>query len=286
MILCADAEWNPDDLKVVHCIVVSEWPSGYHNVFTNMVEFKKFVDTHTITNWVFHNGLNGDAPVINGYFGEELIVLDKVLDTFVLSRLFDYKKYSTHSLEEIGKSLGVYKGSYTGGFKTRTQEMLDYCEQDVAVLKAFFTTIKKYIDDPQWADSIKLEHQIATVCNEMNLNGFTSDTNKIHDLLHAVNEDMKELEDSFASAFGSTLVEDRRIKLRYTKDGRLYSNVAKVFSDEPNVTVEGDEVVVWKQKQFNPGSPKDRIDLLWEAGWKPVDKTDGYKKAERLASNR
>ena len=37
-------------------------------------------------------------------------------------------------------------------------------------------------------------------------------------------------------------------------------------------------LITWN---FNPGSTKQRIERLWEAGWKPVDKTKGHLLFER-----
>ena len=45
--------------------------------------------------------------------------------------------------------------------------------------------------------------------------------------------------------------------------------------------VEGDELICFDYQAFNPGSPVDRIDVLWDAGWKPVIKTKGHKKFEK-----
>ena len=103
----------------------------------------------------------------------DLIPLSKVIDTYVCSQLFDYKKFQTHSLSEIGKYLGVHKGDYTGGFETYSSEMLEYCEQDVEVLEALFLLMLKDINDPDWKEALKTEQDMAYLCYVMNSNGFT-----------------------------------------------------------------------------------------------------------------
>lgn len=39
----------------------------------------------------------------------------------------------------------------------------------------------------------------------------------------------------------------------------------------PLTKVEGDELLCFDYEAFNPGSPIDRIDVLWGAGWKTLD---------------
>lgn len=99
---------------------------------------------------VGHNIVGFDIPVISKlypFFSRST----GVLDTLLLSRLFhpniidiDQKRkfkhmplqlYGRHSLESYGYRLGVYKGCFgkTSDWKEWSQEMQDYCIQDVAV---------------------------------------------------------------------------------------------------------------------------------------------------------
>ena len=56
-----------------------------------------------------------------------------ITDTLVVSYALWPERKGGHSLEAWGKRLGEYKGDYTGGFDAYSQEMLEYCEQDVIV---------------------------------------------------------------------------------------------------------------------------------------------------------
>ena len=95
-----------------------------------------------------HNIINFDIPVIKriySWFNPGGIIID----TLVLSRLyhpnlFDIDKktnkipqklWGRHSLEAYGYRLGEYKGDFskTTDWKKWSQEMEDYCKQDVAV---------------------------------------------------------------------------------------------------------------------------------------------------------
>ena len=99
---------------------------------------------------VGHNIVGFDLPLIKRLypFFEYPPV---IVDTLLLSRLYhpdlydiDKKQkwkdmpdklYGSHSLEAYGYRLGEYKGDYgkTTDWKEWSQEMQDYCEQDVAV---------------------------------------------------------------------------------------------------------------------------------------------------------
>lgn len=278
MILTQDIETNGFDPDTIHVICTKERETGVTHSFTDMSLYAEYIKDTKPSKHVFHNGLAFDVKVINRLIEPNLIDPKDVIDTMVVSKLTDYTKYNTHSLAEIGKDIGVYKGDYTGGWDICTQDMIDYCEQDVEVTEAILNRQWKYITDPQWASSMRTEHDIAALCEDMSIAGFKFDSSLALNLLDEVSKEMDELEDSFRTSFPSKLVEVKRVKLRYTKDGELYANIKKDIDAYPKVEVEKDEVIVYDYKEFSPGSPRDRIDVLWEAGWKPFEKTKGHNK--------
>lgn len=287
--ILADVEANGLDPDRIHCISAKEYPDGKTMRWTEeeLEDFIFWATYEKVDKWFFHNGLNYDVWVINKLVKPGLIDPQSVVDTQVVSRLVDYKRYNTHSLKELGMSLGVYKGDYTGGWETYTEEMGEYCDQDVEVLHAIVDDQWKYIIDPDWRDSMRLEHDIAIMCKEMSDNGFLFDVQSAQDMLSEVKQEMSQLEDSFQEAFGNKRVELKRCKYRFTKDGSLFANVKRDFEEYDDIEIDGDEYVVYEQKEFNPGSPRERIDVLWDAGWKPTDKTKGHmKKIKELKNER
>ena len=230
------------------------------------------------TGWVFHNGLGYDVPVLNRLWDAK-IDPTKVIDTMVVSKLINYNKYNTHSLEEIGKAIGVYKSSFEGDWSVWSQEMEDYCVQDVEVCEAIFNAYKKDIYDPAWKKALRLEHDTAWLCHKMTENGFRFDIPKAEKLLDEVTKDMDTLEASFRAEIGRVLKENKRLKVRHKKDGSLYENILTAIAEADKVELDADtnEYVIFKYEDFNPGSPKQRIDVLWEYGWKPHEMTKGHK---------
>ena len=45
---------------------------------------------------------------------------------------------------------------------------------------------------------------------------------------------------------------------------------------------QGDDLICYDFISFNPGDSKDRVDVLWDAGWKPFEKTATHNKFNRL----
>ena len=279
MIVFADVEANGLDPDKIHCICGAIGDRAFD--FSDMKDFEDMVSALEGAKqklvWVFHNGLNYDVDVINKLTN---VYIDpkKVIDTAVCSKLFNYQGYNTHSLKEIGQSLEVFKGEYTGGWEEFNEEMLEYCKQDVKVLQAIFKKYESQIFDPKNKLALRTEHDIAYLCKGMQENGFPFDTRAAQSLLEEVKEDMSQLEDGFRRFIGSHRKEVKRLKIKYKKDGSLFQAITDNLQRYPDNDVEGDEIVFYEQEEFNPGSPKQRIDVLWDYGWKPVDKTKGHSK--------
>ena len=289
IIALSDIETTPlPEADKFHMGVVKRLDTNVTKTYFNLEEMME--DNKDVDKWVFHNGLGFDGPKINQLLGYEAIPMSNIIDTMVVSKLVDFGKFNGHSLKELGLHLGTHKGDYTGDFTVCDDEMIEYCKQDVVVLESVWEYLKPYIMDPSWAEAMRLEHDMATISHEMQGNGFKFKMSEAEEMLGNVTEDMKTLEDGFHLAFPPKLVADRTILMRKRKDGKLYPNVLKAMSEAPKVEVsdDGKELTIFKYKEFNPASTKQRVDVLWDAGWKPTAKTKGHKKflMEQRRSNR
>lgn len=278
----SDIETNGLTPDTIHCIAVSHPSSGFRHVFETgddygRANFIKWVEETRPSGWVFHNGLGFDVEVINSLVRPNLINPKKVIDTFVVSRLVNYTKFITHSLDEIGKYLGVHKGNYTGGWENINEDMIKYCAQDVVVTEAVYNHYQKYINSPDWRKAMRVEHDMAIICKQMSNNGFHFDKPKAELLLKDLESESNKLKAAFQEAYPPRLMEVNRIKYRTKKDGSLYSNVEAAYSEYPLCKVEESELVCFDYVATNPDSPKDRIDVLWDSGWKPTEMTKGHK---------
>lgn len=275
----ADIETDGLNPSKIHFIRVKT-SDGFECTFFEMDTFKFWVEFYQPDKWVFHNGIAFDVPVINRLVAP-LINPRSVIDTFVVSRLVGYNKFITHSLEELGEHVGFKKLKYDGPWDVCTPEMIKYGEQDVEVLMEVFEYYKDYIKDPAWAKAMRVEHDMAIICHDMTTNGFSFDKEEAEKILEQLNSEMKVLEDSFQVAFPPKLVEVNRLKYRTKKDGSLFSTVEEAMDKYPLTKIEDGELICFDYEAFNPASSVDRIDALWDAGWKPVVKTKGFKKFEK-----
>ncbi|MGL5016462.1 MAG: hypothetical protein ACRC6V_19620 [Bacteroidales bacterium] len=83
---------------------------------------------------VGHNIVDFDCPALKKLNGK--LTTKAVFDTLVISRMLEPDRIQGHSLDSWGKSLGCHKGDFgkqENAWEVFTEEMYEYCEQDVAV---------------------------------------------------------------------------------------------------------------------------------------------------------
>jgi len=116
---------------------------------------------------VGHNIIGFDIPIIKRLY-PWFNPCGTIVDTLLLSRLyhpnlFDIDRrhnwkhmplqlYGRHSLEAYGYRLGEYKGNFgkTTDWKDWSQEMQDYCEQDVVVTTKLCKHFLPYLNGSKW----------------------------------------------------------------------------------------------------------------------------------------
>ena len=284
-----DIETESLDPQYIWVVCAEDVDTGERETFCNLTtipeERDRFVRyCNDIDHFVFHNGLGFDVPVINKLLGQ-VIDPQKVIDTLVVSRLVDYTLDGAgHSLKAWGKRLGDFKIGFHD-FTKLSDEMIEYCEQDVAVTVKVYRHFKKVIQDPEWQESLRCEHDIQILCEQMHDNGFYFDQDQAEELLGEIQTRMEDLEQGLQKDFPPKLTEVNRIKYRRKADGSLYSSVTKAqekyFATALDKSVDPNELVCYEYIPFNPASPKQRIERLWEAGWEPFEKTKGHIEYER-----
>ena len=277
-IVLFDTETDGFSYSTIHCTAVAEPNSKEPELLVGIKELEDWAkeNTDSDTLWVGHNVCGFDYWVVNE-LTNITIPRNRVADTSVLTKLHDYRKYHTHSLDEIGTVLGQPKTNYTGGWDKYTPEMGSYCKDDVRTLQKIWKVYGRLY----WSEASYVEHDMSLILAEMQRDGFMFDTFKAKMLLEDVQEEMLDLETAMQKQWPPELVEDRRIQWRTKDDGTPYATCLKAMDKAPKWKIEGSELVLYKYKQFNPGSPKDRVDKLWDAGWSPWDKTKGHIQFER-----
>jgi DNA polymerase I-like protein with 3'-5' exonuclease and polymerase domains len=165
-----------------------------------------------------HNIIGFDAPVLSKVWG---IVIHpyNLVDTLALSRLYKpdiemvsiegQKAPSLHSLEAWGIRLGEHKISFTDFDAGWSEDMAQYCEQDVLLLRRLHNHLTKVMVDEGFSDkSIELEHEVAVICKRMEDTGFMLDERKAMLLQAELSGRMADIEAQMQEVF-KPIVEQR-----------------------------------------------------------------------------
>lgn len=233
-----------------------------------------------------HNFLGYDAKWLNLFYNERVVDPSRVIDTLVISRLIDYDIPTPkggdypHSLKSWGIRLGEKKGDFHD-FSKLTDKMREYWHQDLDTSAKLYRHQLRYITDKEWQPSIRAEHDVTIEMVRTSIQGFHFNTKMAKDLLSEVQDDMAQLETVIKSDFPPKLVHDRTIQYRLKKDGDEMATVVKARENADMVKVHGDQMEIYNYVEFNPGSPKQRIEVLNECGWQPFDKTKTHLRFAR-----
>lgn len=208
---------------------------------------------------VAHNGIGYDFRVIEKLYGI-VVPLEKMYDTLVVGRLLDPERSSGHSLRSYGLEMGIHKGEHTD-FSQFSEEMLEYCEQDVRVTCELYRRQLKEI--PEWGQSVDLEHKVAWLIQKQHEAGFQFDR-KAGELLAAeLLQEMHDLEKQLQEVFPP-----RYVPIKGTFVPKKSNDRSGYVALAPCT-----KVVL---ESFNPGSRQQVADrLVRKYGWKPTVYTDG-----------
>ena len=233
-----DIETDSLNPSKIHCIVAKDLNTSKVKVWdhTNLETFKPWASN--VNNFIMHNGVSFDAPVLNKLLDAD-IKLSQVIDTLILSQLFNPTRDGGHSLSAWGQRLGHPKGEQED-FSTYTEDMLEYCKNDVDVTETLYKQLSKEKGNFS-SYSIKLEHKVRAIIDQQERNGFTLNMEKAIGLLARLTDEANGLESWSKKEFEPTVVE-LKTKTKYIP--------------------------------FNIGSRQQIASRLMDRGWKPKQYTD------------
>ncbi len=233
-----DIETDELNASVVNCIVAKNIDTNLVTVFDpdNMHVFKNW--SKNIEQYIMHNGLSFDAPVLNRLLGTN-IKPSQVLDTLILSQLFNPMREGGNGLKAWGDRFKFPKGSIEN-FSKYTDELKKYCIQDVEITHKLYNHLK--IEGKGFSkSSIHLEHQVRVIIDQQEKNGFYLDVKKAMCLHNTLLDEANELEKWGRIRFDPTR-KDLKTKTKYIP--------------------------------FNIGSRQQIADRLMDIGWKPKKHTE------------
>lgn len=230
--------------------------------------------------FVGHNVISFDVPTLNRLTGST-VSLDRCVDTLVLSYLYDPQmarpeglegNRGAHSLEAWGIRLRFHKDDFSDWSKF-SQEMLDYCIQDVEVTVQLFLRLTARMRARGFSDrSCKLEHEIRHVIDKQQQRGFFFDIGAAGRLYGDLRGREAALAVPIRELFPRTLEIAGSYDFRVRQDGTPFASYQRHLERYPDLRFnEGNtryDVFDWRE--FNIGSPKQRIDKLLSLGFRPT----------------
>ena len=268
MKLVFDIETDGLNPTVIWCLVAIDDKGKFYNYTEDNIDegIKLLQDADKI---IGHNILGFDIPVIKKLYGIDLYDANKVVDTLVLSRLFNPTREGGHSIAKWGYKLGIPKKD-SPEWTSFNEEMLSYCQRDVSINFKLFNYLKKESIGFS-KDSIMLEHKVTYLLEEQKRNGFLFDYEKAMLLTSELSSKLKETEDKVHETFQPIWIDDKLITPKLKKDGQLSKQglTEQEYTDIIEGRLEQKPFMRKTLQEFNLGSRKQIGQRLQELGWKP-----------------
>ncbi len=267
MQLVFDIETDDLNATLIHCIVAQDLDTEEIYKFPpdKLQEGYKFLSTADTL--IGHNIIGFDIPMVHKFSDVNLSFIP-VIDTLVLSRLFNPAREGGHSLEKWGYKLGYHKIDFSD-YLNYSEDMMNYCVRDVELNTAVLKELRKESKgfDKQ---SIELEQRVSEIIKQQEVNGFKFDTQHALLLLAELREKKQAIEDEVHNTFKPKWVDDKLVTPYIKKDGDLSKR--GLTDDEYNRCITTQDMNPFMRQQlvdFNLGSRKQIGEYLIDFGWKP-----------------
>lgn len=274
----------------IHCIVAQSYESGQVWTFgpDSIDEGVKFLEQADLV--VGHNIIDFDIRAIKKFypnfkspkaydtliaakyafpdikekdFGRLRKIISKPVGMRTPEDKAKLRSIGRHSLEAYGQRLGEYKGDFGKevGFEVYTQEMMDYCVQDVKVNTKLYDKLVHMELDQSVLD---IEFKAQEICLEQSSFGFSFDIDKALELKKALEDEQSKLQDEIKSILGGDFIIPLEVKV--PKRDVNYKEVLRGSYKA------GCAYTKIKIKEFNPTSRHDLSTRLIErCNWKPTE---------------
>jgi DNA polymerase-1 len=260
-----------DNATVIWVICVEHVLSDEKYTFTDMEEFRKWIAEDEQRIFVGHNIVAFDLPICNR-LARTRVGVKRVVDTMLLSMLYSPKLSGGHSLDSWGGRVNSPKLEHKD-FTALTDEMITYCQQDVALTKKVFLKLAARMKQIGFTEqSCELEHlSWHIIQNKQKRSGFPFkyvEAEKLYAELRSREEELrKKIYELWPPKFEvvRTFAKSRKANGDYTKD---YLRHLEQYPELRELVDGRYEALDWVE--FNLGSPSQRVAKLLELGWEPV----------------
>ena len=268
-VIC-DIEANGLTPDKIWCCVCKDIDTGEVTIFRDGDADKAREFFNQCEKVIGHNIIGYDAIWLNKLWKIGL-KLDKIIDTLVLSRLANSFR-AGHSLRDWGEKLGVYKDHHDD-WSQWSQEMEDYCVQDVEVTEAVYNQLKKELRGCS-KDAVDLEHWSQAVLEQQRMKGFKLDVDLALTTKAAIDREYLEIIGKLQQVFPPRKVITGEWTAKRTKDGDINKVSKRIIKSGCVEHIEGDRYYKVEYKEFCIDSPSEIVARL-EGYWKPYILTPG-----------
>ena len=269
-----DIEADSLEPTKIWCIAAVDPDSGETKTFgpTEIVNGLAFLTT--AEKLIGHNIIGYDLPAIKKIHNIDLSEGRAIVDTLVLSRLFNPTREGGHSLESWGYRIGLQKIDHTE-FGEYTPEMLNYCRNDAVLNAKMFNQLKSESRGFS-RQSVTIEHDTLKIIAEQRDHGFLLDIRAATLLEAELTDRLKEVEREVQKTFRPKQLKTILLP-HFTKTGALSKmGLIQGSTKKSRLTQEEYEELATKRKAvrieevpFNLGSRKQIGEYLIDFGWKP-----------------
>ena len=269
-----DIETDGLDATKIWCMAITDPDTGETKTYGPTQIVEGLACLNSAEKLIGHNIIGFDLPVIKKLHNIDLMEGKKIIDTLVLSRLFNPTREGGHGLEGWGYRIGMKKIEFEE-FEHYTPDMLNYCRNDVILNSKVFNNLKTEARGFS-RKSVDIEHESLKIIADQRDYGFLLDIKKASLLVADLTEKINAVEKKVQETFRPKKLKTYLLPF-FTKTGAL-SKMALVKGSvkKSRMSQEEYEEMAIKQKvvrieevPFNLGSRKQIGEYLIDFGWKP-----------------
>lgn len=263
-----------DKATTIWCVCVLNCITRERHDFTTAAAFRAWLDDHGDAILVGHNFIAYDLVMLNRHWNAK-IGIKRVVDTFVLSQMYQPTLKGGHSLEDWGRRLCYPKGDFND-FSQFSEPMLRYCRRDVNLTALLFRKLTERMRKVGFTEfGCEIEHLAWNIIqNKQRRFGFPFNYQKAQELYVSLRAREKELQDEIYKLWPPVYQVVRSFKRAKRQDGAFTADYNRCLGKYPELRIRADGGFdAYDYVSFNLGSPQQRIEKLLELGWTPTSFT-------------
>lgn len=265
------------------CVCTKDVETGERNSFVfhetaPLGEKQRMLDyLETCRTIIGHNIINFDMRVLLHKFPETKELKASIVDTLILSRLFNFYRQYGHSVEAWGKSLGGEQKVENDVWDHWHPVILERCQSDVEIQEKIYHALTFEHSDLTndgnsnftYHKAMQIEHRFAQHMATQEAHGVLFDSVLAKRLEAHLLQKMQELDEALVGHLPPTVVRGKENYKIFVKNGSRAKDIIKYWEDLSG-HVEGPFSKI-SFTTINMNSEKQVKQFLFDLGWKPTE---------------